>query len=167
MGLFDKIDKLFEDNKIDRMLEDNKLNRMLDENGPGRMFEKNKFDEALDEKYEYLVENNPVTRKAKATIDESAREITNRLEYELYGKAQGTSLHQPSMLEDGKAVMDGWDSMMDQLMEKELAKAQIDPYCTCPNCGTKNKILDLHCVNCGQRLTLVPEAQGELDKNPK
>lgn len=40
-----------------------------------KMFKKNKLDEALEKGYEEFAENNPVTRKAKATIEDAAKEM--------------------------------------------------------------------------------------------
>ena len=110
-----------------------------------KMFKKNALDEAMDNAYENFKENNPVTRKAKATIEQAGEEITKSLEKELYGEAQDHPDGMPSPLEDFDSLSAGWDNMIDQIIEKELGKYKICPNCseafpseleTCPHCNT-------------------------------
>lgn len=121
-----------------------------------KMFQKNKLDEALEKGYEEFAENNPVTRKAKATIEEAAKEMTRSLERELYGKSKDHSDDHRSALEDFDSISADWDKMIDQIAEREL-----DKYTICPKCGAKNKFLDFNCVECGAELDLIPEEGGK------
>lgn len=145
-----------------------------------KLFKKNSFDKKLDDAYEDFLENNPVTKKVKATISQAQEEITGSLEEELYGKTgEG-----PSRNVSEEEMMRGWDTMIDQIIDKELSAYKICPYCgeavsseldtcpycetelpettaacqICPHCGAKNRILDFTCVNCGKELELIPEA---------
>ena len=151
-----------------------------------KMFKKNKIDEAMEQAYENLAENNPVTRKAKATINEAGEKITRSLERELYGEAKDHSDDHRTALEDFDSLSKDWDSMIDQIAERELGKYKVCPNCgepspseldtcphcnsplpdisaafqICPYCGAKNKFLDFNCVKCGKRLDLLPEKDG-------
>ena len=90
------------------------------------MFKKNEFDKKMDDVYNDFVENNPVTKKAKATIEEAKAGITHALEEELYG----TSDEGPVAEGDDEALMQKWDAMIDQIVDKELSRYKI-----CPSCG--------------------------------
>ena len=103
-----------------------------------KMFKKNALDEAMENAYENFKENNPVTRKAKATIEDAGKEITKSLEKELYGKAQEHPDGQPSVLEDFDSLSKGWDNMIDQIIDRELDKVK-----TCPNSVTCEEPPDL------------------------
>jgi len=148
-----------------------------------KMFKKNKLDEAMDRAFEDFAENNPVTRKAKATINEAGVKITHTLERELYGESKDHSDDHRTVLEDFDSVSANWDNMIDQLIEKEFGKYKVCPNCNetvpseletcphcntplpditaafqiCPKCGAKNKILDFNCFECGAKLDLIPE----------
>lgn len=145
-----------------------------------KMFKKNKFDEKLDEAFDSFLENNPTMKKAKATISEVEEGITHSLEEQLYGKASD----EPFVKESDEAMMRNWDSMIDQIIDKELGAYKICPDCgnaasaeldhcpkcgaqlpentaavqICPYCGAKNKALDFTCASCGKELDLIPEA---------
>ena len=151
-----------------------------------KMFKKNKLDEAMDKAFEDFAENNPVKRKAKATINEAGVKITHTLERELYGESKDHSDDHRTVLEDFDSLSADWDSMIDQLAERELGKYKVCPNCgepapaaletcphcntplpditaafqICPYCGEKNKSLDLYCVKCGKRLDLIAEEDG-------
>ena len=47
-----------------------------------KMFKRNKFDDAMDKAFDDFVENNPISRKARATIQEAADNITNTVRCE-------------------------------------------------------------------------------------
>jgi predicted RNA-binding Zn-ribbon protein involved in translation (DUF1610 family) len=143
------------------------------------MFKKGAFDEKMDEVFDDIVENNPLMKKAKATIAEAEDEITSSLEKELYGKTGVVSVSKDNKEE----MMREWDSMIDQIIDKELGAYKVCPSCgeavssklencpkcgtklpeitaafrICPYCGAKNKALDFNCVNCGKKLELIPE----------
>lgn len=119
-----------------------------------KMFKRNKFDEAMDKAFDDFVENNPISRKAKATIQEAADNITNTLEREVYGEVQKHPKGRPSVLEDFDSVSAEWDEMINQIADRELGESQ---YMNCPKCGEKNKFLDRYCVKCGAKLDLIPE----------
>ena len=85
-----------------------------------KMFKKNALDEAMENAYENFKENNPVTKKAKATIEQAGKEITKSLETELYGEAQEHPDGQPSVLEDFDSLSAEWDKMFDQIIDREL-----------------------------------------------
>ena len=145
-----------------------------------KMFKKGKFENAMDSAFEKIEENNPITRKTKSTIDKAAGDITRTLERELYGEIQDTPDVRPSVFDDDGALMDQWDSMIDQIAERELNRYKICPGCgesvsseleicprcgsplpehtaavvICPFCGEKNKRLDLYCAKCGKELEL-------------
>ena len=151
-----------------------------------KMFKNNKLDETMEKVYEDFAENNPVTRKAKATIEEAAERMTHDLEVEAYGKAKDHSDDHRTVLEDFDSLSADWDSMIDQLAERELGKYKVCPNCCepvpaeletcphcntplpditaafqiCPYCGEKNKSLDLYCAKCGKRLDLIAEEDG-------
>ncbi len=144
-----------------------------------KMFKKNAFDKKMDETYENFVNNNPAMKAVRGIIDEAEDGITNGLEEELYGK---TGVR-PVPKEDKEAMMREWDSMIDQIMEKELRSYKICPSCfeaapadldycpecgaklpettaesrICPYCGGKNRIWDFECAYCGKELELTPE----------
>ena len=87
-----------------------------------KMFKKNALDEAMENAYENIKENNPVTKKAKATIEDAAKGITKSLEKELYGKEQEHPEGQPSPLEDFDSLSAEWDEMIDQIIDRELGQ---------------------------------------------
>lgn len=91
-------------------------------------------------------------------INEAADEITDSLELELYGEVQTMREDRPSVLEDYDAVSSGWDSMIDQLIDRDMEQNGIDTDCICPACGLQNKRRDIFCVECGKRLDPIPEA---------
>lgn len=117
-----------------------------------KMFKKNKLDETMEKVYEDFAENNPITRKAKATIEEAAERMTHDLEVEAYGKAKDHSDDHRTALEDFDSISADWDTMIDQIVDNELGK-----YKNCPKCGAKNKYLNLKCTECGAPLELIPE----------
>ena len=145
-----------------------------------KMFKKNALDEAMENAYENIKENNPVTKKAKATIEDAAKGITKSLEKELYGKEQEHPEGQPSPLEDFDSLSAEWDDMIDKIIDRELgqfkvcrkcgkavpSELEICPHCNsplpdltaayqiCPHCGAKNRYLNLKCENCGKELNL-------------
>ena len=151
-----------------------------------KMFKKNKLDEAMDKAFEDFAENNPITRKAKQTIEDAGIGITKNLEKKLYGEVQKHPEGHPSVLEDFDSASANWDNMIDQLIEKEFGKYKVCPNCNetvpseletcphcntplpditaafqiCPYCGAKNKSLNFNCVKCGKRLDLIPEEDG-------
>ncbi len=148
-----------------------------------KMFKKNKLDETMEKVYEDFAENNPITRKAKATIEEAAERMTHDLEVEAYGKAKDHSDDHRTALEDFDSISADWDTMIDQIVDNELGKYKICPKCKeavpseldtcphcgatlpdltaayhiCPKCGAKNKYLNLKCTECGAPLELIPE----------
>lgn len=154
-----------------------------------KMFKPNKFDEAMDNAFQEFVDNNPVSKRAKAKINEAADSITRTLETELYGEAKDHPDGQPSVMDDFESVSSEWDSMIDQIIDRELGQFKICPKCKesvsseltvcphchtplpeitaafqiCPHCGTKNKMLDLYCAKCGKRLDLIVDP----DENDK
>lgn len=115
-----------------------------------KMFKKSKFEDALDQKmddaFDFIVENNPVTKKTKAVMNESKGQITHALERELY---RTTGEHPQRHLrpdEDDETLMQGWDSMFDQILDHELGSIKICPACgeaapaeldRCPHCGAQ------------------------------
>ena len=117
-----------------------------------KMFKKNKLDETMEKVYEDFAENNPITRKAKATIEEAAERMTHDLEVEAYGKAKDHSDDHRTALEDFDSISADWDTMIDQIVDNELGKYKI-----CTKCGAKNKYLNLKCTECGAPLELIPE----------
>ncbi|MBE6029334.1 MAG: hypothetical protein E7226_04185 [Clostridiales bacterium] len=119
-----------------------------------KMFKRNKFDDAMDKAFDDFVENNPISRKAKATIQEAADNITNTLEREVYGEVQKHPKGRPSVLEDFDSVSAEWDEMINQIADRELGESQ---NMNCPKCGAKNKFLDHYCVKCGAKLDLIPD----------
>lgn len=112
-----------------------------------KMFKKNAFDQKLDDTFEKLVENNPVMRKARATIDEGENNITRSLERELYGDGAEISKNHPILDGDNEDIMQNWSSMMDQIFEKKL-----DAYKICPSCAEAVSAELDHCPHCGTRL---------------
>lgn len=182
MSLFDKIDK-----KMDKM---NKMLKMDERLKMDEMFKKNAFDQKMDDAYESFAENNPVTRKAKTMIDDNANKITHSLEWELHGENPNPSEKRSFVDGDGEAMMEQWDSMIDQLFEKELDAYKVCPNCLeavsaeleccphcgtqlpdhtaaiqiCPHCGAKNRIFDLKCANCGKELEQFPGANDESNQ---
>ncbi len=148
-----------------------------------KMFKKNKLDEAMEKAYEDFAENNPVTRKAKATIEEAAKKMTHSLEVEAYGEAKDHSDDHRTALGDFDSLSSDWDNMIDLIIDKELGKYKVCPKCKqsvpseldtcphcntplpditaafqiCPKCGAKNKFLAFNCVKCGAKLELIPE----------
>jgi len=152
-----------------------------------KISKKNKLDEAMDKAFEDFAENNPITRKAKQTIEDAGIGITKNLEKKLYGEVQKHPEGHPSVLEDFDSASANWDNMIDQLIEKEFGKYKVCPNCNeivpaeletcphcntplpditaafqiCPKCGAKNKILDFNCSACGAKLDLIPEADGD------
>ena len=134
-----------------------------------KMSKKNKLDEAMDKAFEDFAENNPITRKAKQTIEDAGIGITKNLEKKLYGESKDHSDDHRTVLEDFDSLSADWDSMIDQLAERELGKYKVCPNCcesvpseletcphcntplpditaalhSCPHCGEKNKVLEL------------------------
>ena len=117
-----------------------------------KMFKKNAFDEKMDQAYEDFVENNPVMKKARATIDEAANEITHSLEKELYGEKKEPSKKQSMLKGDADTIMQKWDSMIDHIVEKEFSAYKVCPSCgeaapaeldRCPHCGTQLERIEL------------------------
>ena len=53
-----------------------------------KMSKKNKLDEAMDKAFEDFAENNPITRKAKQTIEDAGIGITKNLEKKLFDSDQ-------------------------------------------------------------------------------
>ena len=134
-----------------------------------KLFRKNRLDRAIEHAYEEARDNNPITRKVKATIDESADEITRSLERELRKKGiarekdrPSSAEGRPSVVDDFEAVSADWDHMIDQIMEHELGKYKICPNCCeavpaekekCPHCGSplpENTAAYQICPNCGE-----------------
>ena len=156
-----------------------------------KMFKKNALDEAMEDAFENFKENNPVTKKAKKTIEDAGKGITKNLEKQLYGEVQNHPEGQPSVLEDFDELSAGWDKMIDQIIDKELGKFKVCPKCAkavpseldtcphcnsplpditaayqiCPHCGTKNRFIDFNCVNCGEPLELDPDAYEQKTSN--
>lgn len=143
--------------------------------------EKNGFDKALEKAFNDFTENNPITRQAKAKINEAADLMSESLETELYGEPKGGT--RPSVMDSFDERRREWDSLIDQIAAKELSKYKICPSCgeevpanyetcpycntklpeytaevrVCPHCGAKNKTLNFYCENCGKEMHVFHE----------
>ena len=140
-----------------------------------KMFKKGAFDEKMDEVFDDIVENNPLMKKAKATIAEAEDEITSSLEKELYGKTGVVSVSKDNKEE----MMREWDSMIDQIIDKELGAYKVCPSCgeavsskleNCPKCGMVCDDNAKFCTLCGSPLTDpagTPEEVFNRPQNPR
>ena len=146
----------------------------------------NKIDKAFEDAYQSLVGNNPVTKKVKRMINETADQITGSLEEELYGSAKSLPGEHGDVIDNFEERRLEWDRMFDQIEEKELSQykiceacgqmvpsdREICPYCDaklpdhtaavriCPHCGAKNRALNFYCTSCGKEMgPLVEEGE--------
>lgn len=137
------------------------------------------LDAAMENAFQNFVENNPIMKKAKKTVEEAGEGITKTLEEELYGEAKADHSDKGSVIDNFDERSREWDSMFDQIVDRELSQYTICPECgeaspagqvqcpycgaymtgytadvkICPHCGAKNKALDLFCTSCGESLT--------------
>ena len=140
----------------------------------------NKVDAAMEGAFQNFIENNPIMKKARATIEEAGDNITTSLEEELYGEAKSDPSAKGSVMEHFEERSREWDAMFDQIVDKDLGMYKICPECgeaapsdleecpncgarlpehtaavkICPHCGAENKALDFYCTNCGKEFTL-------------
>lgn len=122
MDLFKKVDKLF--------------------------FQKEKsgIDKKIDDEFHTYAENNPIMNEAKAKIEEAADNITDSLERELGKNTKNASKERPSVLDNYDARAEEWDSMIDQICDRESSRFKLCPSCNeavdakldyCPHCNTR------------------------------
>ena len=147
----------------------------------------NKIDRAMEDAYQNFVENNPIIKKAKRVINESADRMTAEMEEAAYGSAKSKPGEHGDIMEHFEERSRDWDKMFDQIVDKELGQYKICEACgqavpsdldICPNCkaklsdhtvavwicrhcGAKNRTLDMYCKNCGKKFELVPEENKE------
>ena len=82
-----------------------------------KLFKKNELDYKLEEIYQNLANNNPIMNKVRETAGEAAYTINDALEEEV--RKMGGEVPPPLDDEaDEDAMLERWNSMMDQLMEK-------------------------------------------------
>lgn len=122
-----------------------------------KMFKKNAFDEKMDDAFDNIVQNNPVMRKAKATINEAANEITYSLERELNGENRQRHGKKSFLNGNEEAMMQEWDSMIDQIIDKELGAFKV-----CPSCGETAPAELERCPKCGAQLPEKPLSKEDI-----
>jgi RNA polymerase subunit RPABC4/transcription elongation factor Spt4 len=156
---------------------------------------KSKFQETGDDLLDNVVKKasdlfeKPVMDKAMKQINGAADLMTKSLE----AIKNDTELPEDTIPEDTPhdqlpdfdSLSKNWDSLIDQIEDKELNKYKICPSCndavpsenkfcplcgaklpeqtaarrTCPFCGTENRALALTCVKCGKEIPLITPSE--------